>query len=196
MAWEAIDLTGLDRDGRYKLLTGSVIPRPIAWVTTRMPDGRTNLAPYSQFIIISADPGLLGFSIGSRSAGDKDTLAHLRREREMVINTTPESCAELIQETSRDFGADVSEIDHFGLETVASVKVKPPRLAQSAIQFECRVEQLIQLGGSVLVVGHVLLMHIASGLRDDANHIDHKLYRPLGRIGGRRYTRLTEIIDV
>jgi flavin reductase (DIM6/NTAB) family NADH-FMN oxidoreductase RutF len=90
----------------------------------------------------------------------------------------------------------VSEIDHFGLETVAVGQGEAPRLAQSAIQFECRVEQLIQLGGSVLVVGHVLLMHIASGLRDDANHIDHKLYRPLGRIGGRRYTRLTEIIDV
>lgn len=196
MAWEAVDLAALDRDGRYKLLTGSVIPRPIAWVTTRMPDGRANLAPYSQFIIISADPGLLGFSIGSRSAGDKDTLAHLRREGEMVINTTPESCAELIQETSREFGADVSEVERFGLETVASVRVRPPRLARSAIQFECRVEQLIPLGGSTLVVGRVLLMHIASGLRNDANHIDHELYRPLGRIGGRRYTRLTEIIDV
>ncbi len=196
MAWEAVDLADLDRDGRYKLLTGSVIPRPIAWVTTRMPDGRTNLAPYSQFIIISANPGLLGFSIGSRSAGDKDTLTHLKREGEMVINTTPESCAELIQETSREFGSDVSEIDKFGLETVASIKVRPPRLARSAIQFECRVDQLIQLGGSTLVVGHVLLMHIADGLRNKSNHIDHKLYRPLGRIGGRRYTRLSEIIDV
>lgn len=196
MAWEAVDLAELDREGRYKLLTGSVIPRPIAWVTTRMPDGRTNLAPFSQFIIISADPGLLGFSIGSRAAGDKDTLTHLRREGEMVINSTPETCAELIQETSREFGSDVSEVDKFRLETVASVKVKPPRLAQSAIQFECRVEQLIRLGGSTLVVGRVLLMHIASGLRSDANHIDHKLFRPLGRIGGRRYTRLTEIIDV
>lgn len=196
MAWEAIDLAGLDRDGRYKLLTGSVIPRPIAWVTTRMPDGRTNLAPYSQFIIISADPGLLGFSIGSRSAGDKDTLAHLRREREMVINTAPETCAALVQETSRDFGADVSEIEHFGLETVPSAKVKPPRLARSAIQFECRVETLIPLGGSTLVVGHVLLMHVEAGLRNDANHIDHRLYRPLGRIGGRRYARLGEYIDL
>ena len=196
MFWEAVDLSGLDRDGRYKLLTGSVIPRPIAWVTTRMPDGRTNLAPYSQFIIISANPGLLGFSIGSGSAGDKDTLAHLKREGEMVINSTPEECAELIQQTSRDFGANVSEIEEFAIETVPSVKVKPPRLAQSAIQFECRVDQLIPLGGSTLVVGHVLLMHIASGLRNSANHIDHKLFRPLGRIGGRRYTRLTEIIDV
>ena len=196
MSWEAVDLADLDRDGRYKLLTGSVIPRPIAWVTTRMPDGRTNLAPYSQFIIISTEPGLLGFSIGSRSAGDKDTLAHLKREGEMVINSTPEDCAELIQETSRDFGTGVSEVEELAIETVPSVKVRPPRLARSAIQFECGVEQLIPLGGSTLVVGQVLLMHIASGLRNNANHIDHTRFRPLGRIGGRRYTRLSEIIDV
>ena len=101
MAWEAVDLAELNREGRYKLLTGSVIPRPIAWVTTRMPDGRTNLAPYSQFMIISADPGLLGFSIGSGTGRDKDTLGHLGREPEMVINSTPEDCAELVQESYR-----------------------------------------------------------------------------------------------
>jgi flavin reductase (DIM6/NTAB) family NADH-FMN oxidoreductase RutF len=78
---------------------------------------------------------------------------------------------------------------------VASVKVRPPRLARSAIQFECRVENLIRLGGSVMVVGNVLLMHIAAGLRDDDNGIDHQRHRPLGRIGGGRYARLGEIID-
>jgi flavin reductase (DIM6/NTAB) family NADH-FMN oxidoreductase RutF len=196
MGWESVDLDSFDRAGRYKLLTGSVIPRPIAWVTTAMPDGRTNLAPYSQFIIISADPGLLGFSIGSRAPTAKDTLEHLRREREMVINTAPPDCAELIQDTSRDFALEVSETEHFDIETVPSVKVKPPRLARSAIQFECTVEQLIPLGGSVLVVGLVRLMHIAEGLRDSANHIDHRLYQPLSRIGGRRYARVGEIIDV
>ncbi len=196
MGWESVDLDTFDRAGRYKLLTGSVIPRPIAWVTTAMPDGRANLAPYSQFIIISADPGLLGFSIGSRQPTGKDTLAHLRREGEMVINTAPPDCADLIQETSRDFAHDESEIEHFGLETVPSLKVRPPRLARSPVQFECAVEQLIPLGGSILVVGRVLLMHIAEGLRDAANHIDHRRYQPLARIGGRRYARLTEIIDV
>jgi flavin reductase (DIM6/NTAB) family NADH-FMN oxidoreductase RutF len=194
--WEAVDLAAFDRAGRYKLLTGSVIPRPIAWVTTCMPDGRTNLAPYSQFIIISTEPGLLGFSIGGRPDGPKDTLAHLEREGEMVINTAPEDCAVVIQQTSRDFGASTSEVEQLGLTTVPSIKVKPPRLVRSQIQFECRLERLIPLGGSVLVVGHVLLMHVASGLRDVANHIDHMRYRPLGRIGGRRYVKLTEIIDV
>lgn len=196
MAWEAIEFKELDRVGRYRLLTGSVIPRPIAWVTTRMPDGRTNLAPYSQFIIISSDPGLLGFSIGPQVDGDKDTLVHLRREREMVINTAPEDCAALIQDTSGEFDAEVSEIELFGLDTVPSVKVQPPRLAKSAIHFECQVEHLIPLGSSTLVVGHVLLMHVATGLCDGTNRIDHQAYRPLGRIGGRRYARLGDIIDV
>jgi flavin reductase (DIM6/NTAB) family NADH-FMN oxidoreductase RutF len=196
MEWEAVDLAQFGRADCYKLLTGSVIPRPIAWVTTRMPDGRTNLAPFSQFIIISSEPGLLGFSIGPRAGGPKDTLAHLEREGELVINTVPHDAPELIQETSNDFGPTVSEVEHFRLDTIPSVKVKPPRLAQSLIQFECRLERLIPLGTSTLVVAQVLLMHIAAGLRNASNHIDHLRYRPLGRIGGRRYVRLTEIVDV
>src|SRR3546814_973237 len=94
MDWEALDLSTLDRAGRYKLLTGSVIPRPIAWVTTQMPDGRTNLAPFSQFIIISTEPGLLGFTVSVRPGVGKDTLRHVEREQEMVINSAPEDAGD------------------------------------------------------------------------------------------------------
>lgn len=196
MDWEALDLSSFDRAGRYKLLTGSVIPRPIAWVTTRMPDGRTNLAPFSQFIIISTEPGLLGFTVAVRPGEGKDTLRHIEREGEFVINSAPEYAGPLVQATSQDFPPDISEVEYFDVETIPSVSVKPPRLAQSAIQFECDLETRIPLGGSVLVVGRVKLMHIATGLRNASNHIDHRNYRPLGRIGGRRYTRLTDIQDV
>lgn len=196
MDWEAVDLSTMDRTGRYKLLTGSVIPRPIAWVTTRMPDSRTNLAPFSQFIILSTEPGLLGFTVGKRAGVFKDTLRHLQRESEMVINTVPDRAAALVQASSDDFPPDVSEIDHFSIATVPSVIVKPPRLAQSLIQFECRVEQFVPVGSSVLVVGRVMLMHVANGLRNTQNHIDHELYRPLGRIGGRRYVRFDNVVDL
>jgi len=196
MDWEALDLSSFDRAGRYKLLTGSVIPRPIAWVTTRMPDGRANLAPFSQFIIISTEPGLLGFTVSMRPGPGKDTLRHIEREREFVINTAPDGAGDLVQATSEEFPPDVSEVERLNLETIPSLKVKPLRLAQSAIQFECELETLVPLGGSVLVVGCVTVMHIAVGLRNAANHIDHKTYTPLGRIGGRRYVRLTDIIDV
>jgi len=196
MEWEVVDLADTDRAGRYKLLTGSVIPRPIAWVTTRMPDGRTNLAPYSQFMIIATEPALLGLSVGGRATVPKDTLVHLEREREMVINTAPEACAAEIQESSEDFGSAISEVEQLCLETVPSLRVKPPRIARSAIQFECGLERLIPLGCSTLVVARVLLMHIAAGLRDQANRIDHDQYRPLGRIGGRRYVRLTQVFDL
>src|SRR5262249_13449098 len=157
----------------YKLLTGSVIPRPIAWVTTCMADGRTNLAPFSQFIIISSDPGLLGFSIGPDAGRRKDTLVNLERERETVINSAPEELAQLIQATSEPFPPDVSEVDHFGLTTVPSRHVRPPRLGAAAVQFECGLERLIPLGTSTLVVGRVLIMHIASGLLDLHWRIDH-----------------------
>jgi flavin reductase (DIM6/NTAB) family NADH-FMN oxidoreductase RutF len=196
MSWEAVDLSAIDHAARYKLLTGSIIPRPIAWVTTRMENDRTNLAPFSQFIILSTDPGLIGFTIGQWDGLTKDTLEHLQREKEMVVNSVPEHAADLVQATSRDFPHDVSEIDNFGIATISSVMVKPPRLAQSPIQFECQVDQFVPVGRSILVVGRVLLMHVATGLRDAQNHIDHKIYRPLGRIGGRRYVQFDKVIDL
>lgn len=196
MSWESLDISRIDRAGRYKLLTGAVVPRPIAWVTTCMQDGRTNLAPFSQFIILSTDPGLIGFTIGVHDGIRKDTLVHIEREREMVVNSAHDSLPDLVQATSEQHPRDVSEVDLFGIETVPSQLVRPPRLAISKIHFECRVEDLIQIGGSVLVVGAVVLMHIERGLRNDSNHIDQRGLGALARIGGRQYSRMKTIVEI
>jgi flavin reductase (DIM6/NTAB) family NADH-FMN oxidoreductase RutF len=194
---DAIDLSQLTRAERYKMLTGAVIPRPIAFVTTIGPNGAINAAPFSQFVIIAVDPGLLGISIGPRPAGPKDTLVNIQATGEFVINMVPESWAEAVQQSSEEYPAEVSEVEELGLACIPSVQVRPPRLASSPVHFECRLERIIELGSAPnhFVVGEVVMMHVARGLSSDCK-IDPEAYAPLARIGGRNYVRFGEIIRV
>jgi flavin reductase (DIM6/NTAB) family NADH-FMN oxidoreductase RutF len=194
-AHDTIDLAQLTRAERYKILTGAVIPRPIAFVTTIGPNGGINAAPFSQFVIIAVDPGLLGISIGPRPAGPKDTLVNIKAAGEFVINMVPEGWAETVQQSSEEYPAEVSEVEELGLACVSSVRVRPPRLASSPVQFECRLERIVEVGSAPnhFVIGEVVMMHVARGLSSDCK-IDPKAYAPLARIGGRNYVRLGEII--
>lgn len=193
---DAIDLAQLTRVERYKLLTGAVIPRPIAFVTTVGPNGGINAAPFSQFVILAVDPGLLGISIGPRPGSLKDTLVNIEASREFVINMVPDTWAAAVQQSGEEYPAEVSEVDELGLECVPSIRVHPPRIAASPIQFECRLERIIELGSAPnrFVVGEVVMMHVARGL-SSAGKIDPRAYAPLARIGGRNYVRLGEIIS-
>jgi flavin reductase (DIM6/NTAB) family NADH-FMN oxidoreductase RutF len=196
--YDRLRMDGLTRAQRYKLLTGSVIPRPIAFVTTLNEDGGVNAAPFSQFIIIAADPGLLGFSIGpgpGRRA--KDTLVNVRRTQEFVINTVPEELAAAVQLCADNEVPGESELAMAGLTTVASEEVAPPRVAETLIQFECRLERIVEFGNAPnsLVVGRIVLMHARHGLVDDCR-VDAAACRMLGRIGGRSYCRVNEFIAV
>ncbi len=195
---DRLELDGLTRQERYKLLTGSVIPRPIAFVTTLNADGGINAAPFSQFIIIAADPGLLGFSIGPGPARlAKDTLVNVRRIGEFVINTVPEELAVAVQICADNEVRGENELDLAGLTTVPSEKVAPPRVAETLIQFECRLEQIVEFGNAPnsLVVGRIVLMHARHGLVDNYR-VDAAACRMLGRIGGRSYCPVKEFIAV
>jgi flavin reductase (DIM6/NTAB) family NADH-FMN oxidoreductase RutF len=195
--FDHVDLAALTRAERYKLLTGAVIPRPIAFVTTLGPNGVVNAAPFSQFVILAVDPGLLGVSVGPRPGGSKDTLVNIEAAGEFVINMVPEGWERVVQAASMDHPADVSEAKLLGLEIMPSLHVKPPRLAESKIQFECELEQILHFGDAPnsLIVGKVVAMHIRSGLTTDCK-IDPKAYSPVARIGGRNYVRLGNIIEV
>jgi flavin reductase (DIM6/NTAB) family NADH-FMN oxidoreductase RutF len=196
--YDRLELDGLTRQERYKLLTGSVIPRPIAFVTTLNEDGGINAAPFSQFIIIAADPGLLGFSIGPGPARrEKDTLVNVRRTGELVINTVPEELAVVVQMCADNEVPGQNELDLAGLTTVPSEKVAPPRVAGTLIQFECRLERIVKFGNApnLLVVGRIVLMHARHGLVDNYR-VDAAACRMLGRIGGRSYCRVREFIAV
>lgn len=195
--FDSVDLATLNRAERYKLLTGAVIPRPIAFVTTLGPSGVVNAAPFSQFVILAVDPGLLGISIGPRPGSTKDTLVNIAATGEFVINTVPQGWEQITQDASEDHPSDVSEVDLLGLATLASTLVKPPRLAGAPIQFECRLDQILHFGDAPnsLVVGKVVAMHIRSGLAKDCK-IDSEAYAPIARIGGRNYVRLGDIVEV
>jgi flavin reductase (DIM6/NTAB) family NADH-FMN oxidoreductase RutF len=195
-AFDSVDLDNLSRAERYKMLTGAVIPRPIAFVTTIGPNGIINAAPFSQFVIVAVDPGLLAISIGPRPGSLKDTLLNIRASSEFVINMVPEGWENVVQECSTDQPADVSEVDQLGLATLPSVHIKPPRLADSKIQFECKLERIIELGDAPnhFVIGRVALMHVRQGLARDCK-IDPKEHAPVARIGGRNYVRLGDFVE-
>lgn len=194
--FDSVNLDSLSRAERYKMLTGAVIPRPIAFVTTISPNGIINAAPFSQFVIVAVDPGLLAISIGPRPGSFKDTLMNIRANGEFVINMVPEGWENIVQECSADQPADVSEVDQLGLTTMPSFHVKPPRLAGTKIQFECRLERIIELGDAPnhFVIGRVAQMHVQQGLARDCR-IDPKRHAPTARIGGRNYVHLGEIVE-
>jgi flavin reductase (DIM6/NTAB) family NADH-FMN oxidoreductase RutF len=195
-AYKDFDLAALESLSRYKLLTSAIIPRPIAWVTTRSTKGVINAAPFSQFLVVSYDPPLLAISVafGKRK---KDTQRNIEDTGEFVVNTVPEHAAELIQKCSNDYPPDVSEVEELGLKLLPSQKLSVPRLAISAVHFECRLKQMIEVGDSPnqLIIGDVVLMHVEQKLIHDQK-IDAEAYRTLARIGGRNYLRFGEIVTV
>lgn len=196
LEYDQLDPSSLGYENRYKFLTASVIPRPIALVTTLSETGIVNAAPYSQFVIIAVDPPLLGIVAGQGAQGDKDTLRYIRQNGEYVINTVPESLAHQVQTCAEPVPPDVSEVDLAGLNLAPSKLVKPPRIRESRLQFELKLHQLVDFGvrKSTLIVGEVVLVHAAPGVLN-GHRVEHSLLTPLGRIGGRRYCRTNEVID-
>ena len=194
--FDQIDPATFSHEDRYKFLTATVVPRPIALVTTIGSSGVLNAAPYSQFIIIAASPALLGIVVGQTPDGDKDTLRNIKESGDYVINTVSEAMADQVQLCAFPFPAHVSEVQEAGFTIERSVVVKPMRIAQAPIQFECRLHRMIEFGTSraTLVVGEVMLVHAAKGLVS-AHQVDHAKLRPLGRISGRRYCLTQQTVD-
>ncbi|MCL4711156.1 MAG: flavin reductase family protein [Pseudorhodoplanes sp.] len=192
--FERLDLAGRSFKERYRLLNGSVIPRPIAFVSTLNEDGSPNAAPFSAFMIASVEEGYLAFSVGP-SEHPKRTLVNIRRDREYVINTVPEALASQVQLCGEKYTPQASKFGLSGLTTLPSERVRAPRVAECKIQFECRLHSIMRFGESHTVVGEIVLMHARAGLVRDGkiNPVD---YGPLGRIAGRNYCGVRDIISV
>lgn len=195
--FDELALDELDRPTRYKLFMGSIIPRPIALVTSIDAGGCVNLAPFSNFMAVSTSENLLAFSVGHDIRPDqdeKDTLRNIRANGELVINTAPCELARQIQASSKPFAPGVSEPEVVGLRMLASRRVAPPRIAGTRAQFECVVHSIMPFGESHIVVAKALLMHLDTQVVVDGK-IDARLYQPLARLGGRNYCRLGDAVE-
>lgn len=186
-----------------RIIIGSVVPRPIAWVSSVDTSGRANLAPFSFFNAVCYSPPTLLFCPGVRAtdAGSKDTFHNIRATREFVINIVTEDLAEAMNITATELPPDVNEFELAGLTAASSVRVKPPRVAESPVNFECTLNQIVQIGdGSPgsgwVVIGNVVHIHVADEVMLPDYKVDIRALKPVGRLAGFHYTRVNDIFEI
>jgi len=180
----------------YKLLTNLVVPRPIAWVTSLNANGVVNLAPFSFFNAVSGNPIYLIVSVGVNDAGKmKDTAKNILASGEFVVNMVTEELFDAMNVSAADFPSGESELAAANLHAAPSVKVKPPRLAESQASMECRLHSSQLLGKNTLIIGEVVMFHVADHLLGPRMHV--KDFAPIGRLGSPSvYCRTTDRFDV
>jgi len=180
----------------YKLLTNLVVPRPIAWVTSQNADGVINLAPFSFFNAVSGNPIYLIVSVGVNDAGEmKGTAKNILASGEFVVNMVTEELFEAMNVSAADFPEGESELAAVNLHAAPSVKVKPPRLAESQVSMECKLHSSQLLGKNTLIIGEVVMFHVADHLMGPRMYINN--FAPIGRLGSPSvYCRTTDRFDV
>ena len=191
----------------YGIILNSVAPRPIAWVSTLSAAGQPNLAPFSFFNAVCIDPPLLAFAPGLRQSKQadaphgqpKDTLRNIRETKEFVVNIVTFALLEPMNVTSGDYDPSVNEFELAKVTPAPSKLVRPARVAESPVSFECKLHQILDFSpaptSSSLVLGEVVSIHM-----DDAHLKDGKLDRNsldlVGRMGGIQYARTTERVEL
>jgi flavin reductase (DIM6/NTAB) family NADH-FMN oxidoreductase RutF len=190
----------IDAQRRYKLLSSTVTPRPIAWVSSLDIGGRLNAAPFSFFNVFAEDPPTVGFSILHRSPEDpKDTEKNIRQRNEFVINLVSDDNLNQMNISAIDFGPHIDEFAEAGMTAIPSTRLTTPRIGESRVSFECRLVQIIPLGFMrSLVLGEVIMMHISDDavLDIDRGWIDTRRLNLVGRVEQGRYIRGTDVIDL
>lgn len=184
-AMRTIDATTLTTTELYFLMTGLVVPRPIAWVSTASADGRCNLAPFSHFTNCSGRPPTILFCAG----GEKDTVRNIRSTTEFVVNIVSDDLKRPMRATSAKWPSDIDEFEACGVQKQTSSHVAPPRVAAACAAFECRLHQVIPVGDAHIVVGEVLCFHIAPEIIV-AGRVDLTLLQPVGKLSGSLYSTI------
>lgn len=181
----------------YKLLTGIIVPRPIAWIGTQSPTGVLNVAPFSAFTFVSNKPPMVGVNIGRKAGVMKDTGNNIHARGEYVVHIADRSLLQAVHDSSEEHPPEVSEVEKLGLATLASDFISVPRLAAPPVAMECRLHQSIAFGvtGSEFVVGEVLAFHVRDGLAKDFK-IDTMALDPICRLGGPNYATLGEVVTL
>jgi flavin reductase (DIM6/NTAB) family NADH-FMN oxidoreductase RutF len=198
-----IDPHELPQAMRYKLLIGSIVPRPIAWVSTVSAAGEYNLAPFSYFTIAATVPMTLIFcpQVSTVTGRHKDTLRNIRSVPEFVVNITNEDTAELMNKTATELPHGTSEFTWAGLTPEPSQSIRVPRVGEAPISFECKLQRIVTIsdapGGGSAVFGEVLVVHIRDDLYDvQTGRIAIDKLKPIGRLAGNSYARITDTFDL
>ncbi len=182
----------------YKLMTGSILPRPIALVSTISKEGVYNLAPFSFFTGITSDPPTICFSPARRGIDGepKDTLENIKATGEFAINIVNEDTVEQMNETATEFPPEIDEFKESGLTAVDAKIISPPLVKESPISFECKRLQILEIGkaqagGGFLVIGEIVMFHVKDELLENGR-INTGLLNPIGRLAGAEYSKLGE----
>lgn len=185
----------------YKLLTGTIIPRPIGWVSTVDENGTNNLAPFSFFNAVGEDPPHLMFSTVRTGNKNKDTLNNVLANKQFVVNLVTEETVEQMNMTSQSVDSDVDEFLLANLTPLDSVFIKPKRVKESYVHFECEMVHHYFLeghknGGACIVIGKILTMHINDEVLMEGNRINLDKYKPVARLAGSNYAKMGEIFSI
>ncbi len=196
-----LDPDSLNARDMYRWMISTVIPRPIAWVSTVSAEGAANLAPFSFFTAVCARPPTLMFCpANDRRGRPKDTLLNLEATGEFVIHLVPAPLAEAMNATSATLPHGVNEFEAFGVKSAPSVVVRPPRVAESPVAFECRLSQIVRLSegpiGGNAVFGRIVRMHVADSVLGVDGWPDPVRLDPVARVGGDAYLRLGELFHL
>ncbi|MBX2860281.1 MAG: flavin reductase family protein [Vampirovibrio sp.] len=197
-----IDPATLSVKDAYKLLIGSILPRPIAFVSTISADGATNVAPFSFFNGVCTAPPTLLFTTTRRGTDGekKDTLLNIEATGEFVVNVVTEDIVNQVNQSSAEYGRQVSEFEATGLTPAQSLKVNPPRVLESPINMECKLNQIVEIGdGNVgsgsIVIGTIVQFHYRDDVYEDGKVITNKL-KPVARLAGSNYCPVREAFEV
>jgi flavin reductase (DIM6/NTAB) family NADH-FMN oxidoreductase RutF len=186
-----MDPAALGAGAFYSFLTSVVVPRPIAWVSTRSPGGIDNLAPHSFFTVSSVDPPIVQFT----SVGRKDSLINVEQTREFVVCLAPERLFEEINATGTDFPAEVSEFDAVGIEREPSLRVVPPRVARSPMALECTLHSTVNFGLGTVVMGRVVHAVVDEEVIENGRPAIDRL-KPLSRLGANEWGNHGQIREI
>jgi len=194
-----IDVLGQDASRAYKLLASVVVPRPIAWVTSQDEQGRLNAAPFSFFNLMGASPLILAINVADLLDGSpKDTRANITATKEFVVNLVHRDIAEKMNVGAIDFPPGISELSAAGLTTVESTKISVPRIAESRVQIECTLADIVHIGDNHIIIGKIVYLHIADEFMDkDAMRVRTPELDLIGRMhGGGWYTRTSDLFEI
>jgi flavin reductase (DIM6/NTAB) family NADH-FMN oxidoreductase RutF len=186
----------LDERDSYRLLTGTIVPRPIAWISTTDRNGVLNLAPFSFFTGASILPPMVVVVIEPRKGRRKDTMRNIEETGEFVVNTVVEGVPGAVTVSAKDFSHEESEFEQTGLTPSPSKLVSPPGVVESPVNMECKLDRVVHVGSAPhnLVIGEVLAIQVRPDVLQPSGRIDFATLRPIGRMAGDLYTRCTDLL--